>query len=239
MFSKLSKYGPVNSIDAWRFFAIITMIIDHVGLLFFPENLYFRVVGRLSAPIWFYLAGRHFDSKISLKLAFYAVLLVPIVYYFYNQTILVNVLFSLIIAKLFVRLAHKINLPQKAHYSAILFLGFSFMFISMPAFEYGSVGLLFAYAGYLARTNKLGSVFLFSCSAIYLFSQQTIFDAESVEFIITGLCLIPLTLMLHKFRQLLVNAPKILLISRLSLDIYFWHLSILLIAAYLIKNPAQ
>jgi hypothetical protein len=238
MFSKLSKYGPVNSIDAWRFFAIITMIIDHIGLFFFPEQLSFRVFGRLSAPIWLYLAGRHFDSKISPKLWVYAVLLVPIIYYLYNQTILVNMLFSLIIAKLFIRLAHKTNLAHKAHFSAVLFLGFAFMFISLPVFEYGSVGLLFAYAGYLAKTNKLSPWFLLGSGAVYIFSQQVILPWDSVYMLALVFCLAPMLIALSKFKVTPTKAPKILLISRYSLDIYFWHLSIIIIAAYLIKNPA-
>lgn len=38
-----------------KIIAVITMIIDHVGLFFFPQYIIFRIIGRLSFPIFAFL----------------------------------------------------------------------------------------------------------------------------------------------------------------------------------------
>ncbi len=38
-----------------KLIAMVTMTIDHVGMIFFPQNLWFRVIGRLAFPIYAFL----------------------------------------------------------------------------------------------------------------------------------------------------------------------------------------
>lgn len=38
-----------------KLLAIFTMIVDHIGLFFFPDQIFFRVIGRLSFPLFAYL----------------------------------------------------------------------------------------------------------------------------------------------------------------------------------------
>ena len=44
----------INSFQL-KLIAVITMIIDHVGLFFFPEHILFRIIGRISFPIFAFL----------------------------------------------------------------------------------------------------------------------------------------------------------------------------------------
>lgn len=41
--------------NALKIIAAITMFIDHMGMLLFPENMAFRIVGRLAFPIYAYM----------------------------------------------------------------------------------------------------------------------------------------------------------------------------------------
>ncbi len=41
----------LTSYDLLKTLAVILMIIDHVGHHFFPDEMWFRVVGRLCVPI--------------------------------------------------------------------------------------------------------------------------------------------------------------------------------------------
>ncbi len=43
--------------DLLKTFAVTAMMIDHVGFYFFPDQMWWRCIGRLGAPIWFFLAG--------------------------------------------------------------------------------------------------------------------------------------------------------------------------------------
>ncbi len=47
----------ITSYDLLKAFALLLMIVDHLGYFFFPENDWLRAVGRLSAPIWLFLVG--------------------------------------------------------------------------------------------------------------------------------------------------------------------------------------
>ena len=37
-----------------KLIAMLTMLVDHIGLLFFPEIMAFRIVGRIAMPLFAY-----------------------------------------------------------------------------------------------------------------------------------------------------------------------------------------
>ena len=44
-----------NLIELLKWIGIITMVIDHLAILFFDENVLMRIVGRVSMPIFAYI----------------------------------------------------------------------------------------------------------------------------------------------------------------------------------------
>lgn len=55
-------HAEVPGSDMLALIAMITMLIDHIGLLFFPDDSVFRVIGRIAFPLycWFLVQGyRH------------------------------------------------------------------------------------------------------------------------------------------------------------------------------------
>lgn len=53
---KLDKAWGLSG-NALKIIAMITMTIDHVGMLLFPRNILFRMIGRLAMPIFAYMIG--------------------------------------------------------------------------------------------------------------------------------------------------------------------------------------
>jgi len=53
-----------------KLIAIITMIIDHMGLFFFPQLFWLRIIGRLSFPLfaWFIANGAYHTHNIKIYL---------------------------------------------------------------------------------------------------------------------------------------------------------------------------
>jgi hypothetical protein len=47
----------VTTTDWWKLAAIAVMLVDHVGLYVFPDDAWWRVIGRATAPIFFFLVG--------------------------------------------------------------------------------------------------------------------------------------------------------------------------------------
>src|SRR5574343_1078786 len=83
--------------------AIITMIIDHVGAIFFPHIWWFRLIGRLCFPLFGYLLATGFDKtsnkfNYALRLGIFAI----ISQYFYNLAFHPTYLVLNIFATLFV-----------------------------------------------------------------------------------------------------------------------------------------
>ena len=46
-----------------KWIAFITMVIDHVGLIFFPNLMFLRYIGRVSMPLYAYCLARGFKSS--------------------------------------------------------------------------------------------------------------------------------------------------------------------------------
>ena len=129
------------------------MITDHVGHHFYPDEMWFRVIGRLCIPIWFFLIGYARTTEVpkSLWIAGVIVTLSAIIS---GQFLLpLNILFAIVIAR-FCRQ----SLVNRSFYSAdglrgmYLVLLFS-TFPSAVLFEYGTSAMLLVLVGYMVR-NK-------------------------------------------------------------------------------------
>jgi hypothetical protein len=60
-----------------KIIAIITMVIDHTGLFFFPQDFLFRIIGRLSFPLFAWLIANgarhtHNIKRYALRLIIFA-----------------------------------------------------------------------------------------------------------------------------------------------------------------------
>ena len=62
-----------------KLIALITMAIDHTGMLFFPEHMWLRAIGRIAMPIFAFCVAEgfthtHSRKKYLLRLAIFAVI---------------------------------------------------------------------------------------------------------------------------------------------------------------------
>ena len=66
------KSKPLSQ-EGLKLIACITMLIDHTGAIFFPQNMWLRIIGRLAFPIYCFLLaeGAHYTknpAKYALRL---------------------------------------------------------------------------------------------------------------------------------------------------------------------------
>lgn len=84
-----------------KILAALLMVIDHVGLVFFPDQLIFRYLGRLSFPLFAWLLGqgeKHTRDVYAylLRIVIWGLVSQPIyVLLFHNEQL--NILFTLAI----------------------------------------------------------------------------------------------------------------------------------------------
>ena len=169
-----------------KLIALVAMTIDHVGMMLFPYEAWFRIVGRLAFPIFAYMIGegcaytrrrgRYIGKMAALALA------CQIVYYLFMDSLYqcVLVTFTLSIGLIFLLdNALKRNTAGSWILAALGLAGVYFLTEILPLFmpgtdygvDYGFFGVLLPVAVYLGKTGKqklaffsLGSVAL---AAVY------------------------------------------------------------------------
>lgn len=97
-----------------KFLAALTMVVDHIGVVFLPDAVGFRLVGRLSFPlfIWLLVQGEvhtHHIGRYGLRLAILGLVSQPIYQLIFDTTRL-NILFELLVGLGCLRLDRR--LPQ-------------------------------------------------------------------------------------------------------------------------------
>ena len=50
-------WRPVTTTDAWKLFAITFVLIDHYGYYFDPDEIWWRLFGRVASPVFFFFIG--------------------------------------------------------------------------------------------------------------------------------------------------------------------------------------
>lgn len=89
----MNVHAPMISIsqEGLKILACVTMLIDHIGAVFFPQLRWLRILGRMSFPIYCFLLaeGVHYTRsplKYGLRLLFVALLAeIPYDLLFYGQ----------------------------------------------------------------------------------------------------------------------------------------------------------
>lgn len=177
--------------------AIIAMVVDHVGYVFFPEELWMRIIGRLAFPLfcWLLAQGAFFTSNVYKYM--FRLLLVGIVsqiIYFllfidFNwSTWSFNVFFTLLTGLIAIQLLKsRWNIAYKIPALILLLL-----ISEMLKFEYGLYGVLIILVFYIFRNSIIRmSLSVVSITLIYftiplvltLFQTQVITNDQLLSLI--------------------------------------------------------
>ncbi|MCI5050590.1 MAG: conjugal transfer protein TraX [Rickettsiales bacterium] len=241
MFARLTKYGEtVNTHDAYKALAVIIMTIDHLGWFIYTDEMWWRAIGRITFPVWFFLAGYSTRSHITRDIIFWAVVIEILATLCLMPIFEINALFTIILCRLILNLMAPRQIiekrPLEIWLACLIFVPVSLIFM-----EYGTLGLMYAVMGYCVRhglNSRQHKAFCaltfisFSLIQIQLFSLD---DAQSIVMVaLMGLC----TWGLYNFKvtplpQFGSGAINWLtrLMSRYSLEYYVLHRTILMIIA--------
>ncbi len=143
----------LTSYDLLKALAIILMITDHVGHFFYPDEMWFRVVGRLCIPIWFFLIGYARGTEITKSLWIGGVIVAISAIIAGEFLLPLNILFTIIIFRYI-----RYSTAMRSFYSADGLRGMFLilLFLTLPSsilFEYGTSAMLFVLIGYMLRNR--------------------------------------------------------------------------------------
>lgn len=125
---------------------MITMLIDHIGVVFFPENGYLRIIGRVAFPLYAFalVQGYHYTrsrKKYTLRLLVLALLSqIPFTWAFDDYSM--NVIGTLLLCLLVMMAIDKLNPTNRRPYLPFLVAIPAFIVMEWVPMDYGGYALL-------------------------------------------------------------------------------------------------
>lgn len=132
-----------------KILAMFTMLIDHIGL--FNDIYLFRIIGRLSFPIFAYLVATGVSKTKNINRYALRMLFVAIVSQFVLRIIGINILNILFSYFLFIKLIEYINKKSTVKLSIVV----GMIFILVPYIDYSFYGFCLLLMFYYIKDFKL------------------------------------------------------------------------------------
>ena len=146
------KNAAFTTFDIVKVLAILSMTLDHIGMYFFPDMLWFRAVGRIAFPVFLFMAG--YSRTLQLKnLCILGSLLVVNHLVVGRPVFALNILFSILFTQSLLHFcASKALLPGR--WIEFTLLSIVLTLFTLFIFDYGSIAFLFGLQGWLVRDNQ-------------------------------------------------------------------------------------
>ncbi|PZO82666.1 MAG: hypothetical protein DI626_09890 [Micavibrio aeruginosavorus] len=248
--------ASLTSYDFLKCAALALMIIDHVGAFFYPEQEWFRVFGRFSAPIWLFLIGFARSRDLPPRLWAGVFILTAVSFTVGANLLPLTILVTIILCRLVIDPV----MEWVRRKPVILYLMVTFLFfLTFPTFfffEYGAVALLPVMAGYMTRNRAelpfgKDDIFRFSLIAggAYAVMELVVFlNFSMTQKMVVGAGMMALFSALTMFRPLVFVRltdvlPRTLVCliqigGRWTLEIYIFHLVVFRILSPLARGEA-
>lgn len=141
----------ITSYDLLKTFAVVFMVIDHVGYYFFEDDNWWRVAGRLCVPVWFFLIGYARSRDLGWRMWAGMGILALASGVTGSGFLPLNILGTMLIIRLVI---DGVMVRTQIHAQALWQMGVFFLLLSFPSaylFEYGTLAIIMAMFGWLVR----------------------------------------------------------------------------------------
>lgn len=228
--------------DALKAFAVIIMVIDHIGGYFFHDALWYRAVGRIGFPIWFFLVGYSQGRGISRSLKIGAALLVAGDIIFGRSLFPLNALATIACIRLTIDRVMGFALRSKKIFWTLSTLMFLMFIPSGALLEYGTLAWLLAMFGWVIRHKEKPEVkaivpleiFTIFCFFAFVGMMMILQPFSSAQVLFMGVGTLAVMAVLHGFTPVSWPMPRAALgrlggravqyMGRYTLEIYVAHL---------------
>ena len=211
-----------------KLFALVTMLIDHIGLIFFPDIRWIRYIGRLAMPVFgyciargFYYSKEHGTLKNYIKNLLILTIASEIPYYLMEKKLAIDIGLTWLISVIVLCILED-DMPKLKKSALVglilLFTAGLYMFIS---FDYGIYGSLTAVCMYylMIKKNDPYNMFL---ALVILWAIYVLIMRQAFEQFFAVFSIIPIALLKPIDER--VKLPK---------RLYYWfypvHMIVLLI----------
>jgi hypothetical protein len=238
---KKSLPRHLTSYDLFKTLAVALMIVDHIGYYFYPEELWWRVFGRMCVPIWFFLIGYAQSRDMGPKLWIGGLILLAGNVIAGMSLAPLNILFSMLAVRWALDPVMEPSLRNEGMIWRVTVIMFFLIVPTMFATEYGTQGLLLAMFGYLMRhtederiTNKLRGQYFVAAFFMFVITEAIFFGMNETQFMVMGTGVMAVMGALYFFqpaefpRLTKIMTPPVAALLRLTgrrtLEVYVAHL---------------
>lgn len=245
------RYGAaINSHDLLKVLAITAMVVDHAGKYFVDDNVWMRIVGRMAAPLFFFLIGYSGSYRFKWQILLLGVALSTVGFLAsvdngIERILPLNILLSFVLIKLIMDRFDPATKSSAFLVTVLLIL----IAVSVPSYvfvvEYGSLGLCYAMGARLLTQRHplarfwmcttVGVHFLFEVLAGLVWNHVAPpailpYAIPCLAIVFAANLAIFLNYRLRRFniKPALIRVP-VIYVSRYSLQIYFFHLAAFMI----------
>ena len=173
--------------------AAITMVIDHIGIAFFPDQIILRIIGRLSFPIYAYGIAQGVRHTSNFKKYITRILVAAVIaqpFYMYSLRNGANIMFELALFALILNFV-KNEKNKPAFILAIL--------ATILNLDYGLYGLVLAFGFFIMDEDRLMGIILISI-ATFVSALGSVMFAQ-------GFAILALPIILY-LPNVKINLPK-------------------------------
>ena len=163
-----------------KIIALITMFIDHIGGVFFPQYMIFRYIGRISFPIYAFLISEGLKKTSNIKKYIFNLLLLAIIsepfydlcfYDSFTPFSKTNTLYTLFISSLFIYFYK--NTKYFILKYTYLFTGLIISYILYTDYSY--LGVMLIYTFYFIKNKKYVLMYgIVWCSIKYIYTLNNL-----------------------------------------------------------------
>jgi hypothetical protein len=247
---------PVTTTDAWKLFAIVFLLIDHTGLFFDPNELWWRLFGRLASPVFFFFIGFARTRRVPWTWVAFGVVLTATDYWTSagSRLPLINILLNFALVRLALPWVERHIMPVPWRLAVVVVASAALIPVLDPVLEYGGEGWLWALFGLAHRLfleqgeaaarwrrNFLGV----TAGLVYIIRERSDYGFDTLQSTLLVLFVIGLVVCLMRFRRAdlpwqppPVLRPVFTFTGRRTLEIYAVTLLAMQLLAYALTGAA-
>ena len=233
----------LTTYDIFKFMAVALMVVDHIGYYFFPEELWWRVAGRLCVPVWLFLVGYARSRDMGPAMWAGMVLLVVANVASGMYVFPLNILATVLAVRLVMDPLMDRALVSRKTFWAMNAVLFAVALPTMMVTEYGTLALILAIFGYIARRvhdgdgrvdRNLQTNYMIFAVLSFVGYQSVAFGFEQIQALALAVGIMVISFLLLLFRPATVKGTEqgaghllslpVQLIGRHTLFFYVAHL---------------
>ncbi|MBP7190390.1 MAG: hypothetical protein KA998_04035 [Rickettsiaceae bacterium] len=218
-----------NYQDLIKTFAIIVVIIDHLGVYFFPSFTIFRAIGRSAMPVFCFFVGYNY-TKPKTALVIYGAILTSMFFVCFVNIHVMNMLITMYICQWYLYVLDKYGYNDERSIWIQIPLLLLLLRPSEQFFEYGTLATIFVLVGNFSRRNGANFSMIMLSLFVYLANNIYLFKFGILDSIVASIFIIFVLYMLSRDRQLDPIRWNLRWISRNTLYIYFFDVFLSIIA---------